>query len=318
MATLFFTPHQDDELLAMGTDIINHINDGHDVKVILCTDGVSSKVRRLLSKQGSCTWHSGIHNYGINEAEFIALRDEEFKASCRALGVREDNIHIYHSRGVDGSLTIAKAREIFLYYMNMFPNSRVKTYTPCGPSAEHTDHKTLGKAALELYNEGRIWNNDLRFYIEPWLIDQWKEANPGKWSGPVRTPDEYKIDNALAAYKIWSPGSVPSVGKTGEVINVASNDVLNIRKGPGTTYSIAFTMKNKEEVEVIGASGKWLQVKCLEKNTNLHKIGWCNGHYIKRFPGCNHTSKFGIGYHSAASGMDPFKATKTNYYHRPE
>lgn len=321
MATLFFVPHQDDEL-SMGNDITNHILSGDDVHVILCTDGTASYIRRNLSQQGTCSWHTGIHNYGITESEFAGLRDEEFKASCRALGVSNSNIHIAPQRAKDGELTIAKVKEIIQYYQNKYPNSKVKTYTPWGPvdgaEPQHPDHKRLGQGALELYNEGKIWNNDLRFYVEPWLYAKWKAINPSTWIGEVTSEQSYKSEEACAAYKVWNPGSVPSVGKTGEIQKIASNDVLNVRKGSDVSYSIAFTMKNAQEVEVIGSDSNWLKIKCLEKGTNKDKIGWCNGAYIKRFPGCNPTSKFGIGYHSAGSVIDAYRETGMNYYHTPK
>ncbi|UUV15997.1 hypothetical protein [Clostridioides difficile] len=50
-ATLFFTPHQDDER--------------------------------------SCSYHiKDVHKYSLSESEFSKDRDEEFKDSCEAMGVK--------------------------------------------------------------------------------------------------------------------------------------------------------------------------------------------------------------------------------------
>ncbi len=46
---LYFSPHQDDELLSMGIGICNSVSRGMDVHIILCTDGSKCPVRTKLA-----------------------------------------------------------------------------------------------------------------------------------------------------------------------------------------------------------------------------------------------------------------------------
>jgi LmbE family N-acetylglucosaminyl deacetylase len=202
--TLFFTPHQDDEVLSMGNSIIEHakISDTH---VILCSDGSKSSVRKVLKEDGTCSFHLGFHGYYLTEKEFSSYRDTEFKESCEALGVKKENIHADNDRAVDGSLTKEKARKMILSYLEKYPNAKVKTVSPFGDMMTQNDHRALGEAALELYEEGKI--KDLRFYIEPYKYEQFEQDKPYVNSWKVLNHDEEKLYKAIKAYKKWDPTS---------------------------------------------------------------------------------------------------------------
>ena len=49
---------------------------------------------------------------------------------------------------------------------------------------------------------------------------------------------------------------------------------LNVRSGPGTSYSIVGTLANGTRVNVVGTSGDWRKI-------DSPKAGWCNGAYLK-------------------------------------
>ena len=200
--TLFFTPHQDDELLTMGNSIVEHakIEDTH---IILCTDGSKSYIKRRLNDDGTCSYHVGIHDYFLTEEQFSQSRDIEFEESCEAMGVKQSNIHMDEGRTMDGHLTKKRPRKIIENYLEKYPDAKVKTTTPFGPKTQHEDHKVLGEAALELYKEGKI--KDLRFYIEPYIYESFKEANPKIKTWAVLSSDEEAIYKAIKSYKIWDP-----------------------------------------------------------------------------------------------------------------
>ncbi|MCC0784436.1 PIG-L family deacetylase [Clostridioides sp. ES-S-0108-01] len=204
-ATLFFTPHQDDETLSMGSAIIEHVEKS-DTHVILCTDGSKSIIRKVLDDGGTCSYHiKDVHKYSLAESEFSKDRDEEFKDSCEAMGVKESNIHIEDNRAHDGALNKEKAKEIILKYLKKYPDAKVKTVTPFKANGIHEDHRALGKAALELYQEGKI--KDLRFYVEPYDYNDFKKVNPSIEVWEVLPSQEEKLLSAMNSYKKWNPES---------------------------------------------------------------------------------------------------------------
>ncbi|MEG1410464.1 MAG: PIG-L family deacetylase [Terrisporobacter sp.] len=202
--TLFLVPHQDDEVLSMGNSIIEHVK-RDDTHVLLFTDGSDSYVKKILEDNGKCSYHIGIHSHDITKKEFTNARDIEFKESCKSLGLKEENIHIEENRLPDGQLTKAKAKDIITDYLEKYPGAKIKTTTPYGNGYRHKDHKALGQAALELYNDGII--KDLRFYIEPYEYENFKEENQEIKTWNVLNTDEMKLHNAMNAYKVWKPYS---------------------------------------------------------------------------------------------------------------
>lgn len=162
MATVvFFTPHQDDETAAMGPAVRDHLNAGHDVHVCLLTDGGASVVRSTL---------------GMDEATFIAARDDELARATRQVGVRAANLHIPAGRAPDGELTVAAATALMQEFLADHPGAWCKAYSGLPATGRHPDHVASGQAAQALYDAGTITN--LRLYVEPWLVAGFRSANP--------------------------------------------------------------------------------------------------------------------------------------------
>ncbi len=208
---LYFSPHQDDELLSMGIDICNSINEGHDVHVILCTDGSKCKIRDELANGKEYNNHPGNHTYHLTEEEFIAARDKEFRESCRALGVEDGNVHILENRVTDGKLTICDSKKTILRYLKvMGPGCVVCTLDPnLENNRQHRDHKGLGYAAVELFNEGFI--RELRVFTEPYFSEFFHHKTDfvmGDVRAVIDTATvltQGKIQNAAEAYSHWEP-----------------------------------------------------------------------------------------------------------------
>ena len=210
---LYFSPHQDDELLSMGIDICNSISEGHDVHVILCTDGSKCTVRDELANGKKCDKCPGIHTYQLTEEELTAARDKEFRESCRALGVKDGNVHILKNRFTDRKLTIYESKKIILQYLNvMGPDCVVCTLDPNPENhRQHCDHKGLGYAAAELFNEGFI--RELRLFAEPYFSEFFQHKTDFI-RGIIRTVIgtatalvQAKIQKAAEAYSHWEPGA---------------------------------------------------------------------------------------------------------------
>jgi uncharacterized protein YraI len=89
------------------------------------------------------------------------------------------------------------------------------------------------------------------------------------------------------AYLPGAGSGVPSGG--GDVVRVtgvASNDVLNVRSGPGTGYRIVGRLANGDRVrsfrcETVG-SARWCEVEMM---TDTRERGWVNGSYLTAGPG---------------------------------
>lgn len=161
---LFFIPSQDDETLTFSPAIQRYIKDGYDVHVILATDGISSSIREnLLNGRVVCNIHNEIHDFKISETEFTRLRDQEYKQALTSLGVKQNNIHISRFAVKDGTLDKERAKTIISDYLEQYTNSKVFTISNMSKNVDggHNDHYTLGIAAKELYDEGKINNLDL-------------------------------------------------------------------------------------------------------------------------------------------------------------
>lgn len=198
---LYFVPHQDDELLTMGIDICTSVFHKKDVHVILCTDGSKSKVIKRINDQKKCPFHAGTHAYNLSESAFSRARDAEFKDSCRALGVPEDNIHILSQRAIDGSLTVEFAEDIMCQFLDIYgARATFCTIYHDNGETQHRDHKALGFAAANLFQTGKI--KKLRFFCEPYHIQNTKGHFIIKRAAKDLRP---KLNKALKAYAYWNP-----------------------------------------------------------------------------------------------------------------
>ncbi|MBW6419694.1 SH3 domain-containing protein [Celeribacter sp. PS-C1] len=81
-----------------------------------------------------------------------------------------------------------------------------------------------------------------------------------------------------------APTTPPASGNAGGLVNVAgvaSNDVLNVRGGPGTNYNIVGALANGDRVrqlscEMVG-NARWCEI---EMQTDMRERGWVNARYL--------------------------------------
>lgn len=201
---IVFAPHQDDEVLSMGTFIRQSVDNGCRVHVALCTDGSRSWVRTELADGLTCSFHEGSHAYSLSEEEFVSSRDDEFFESCRALGVSPLDVCIDSGRSRDGQLDVDAAKAIISKYLAQYPNAVVCTMSPVVGPSQHADHRALGNAALELYREGSI--ADLRLFVEPYNVRDFQRCNPGLGlEETASSGDASALLAACDAYSMWNP-----------------------------------------------------------------------------------------------------------------
>jgi hypothetical protein len=187
---LWFAPHQDDETF-MGVGVRHHLEAGHDVYVIGCTDGSASAVRQEL---------------GMTVSDFVRARDEEQDRASRKLGVLPDDSWRSSLATTDGQLTVAKAAAIIQHELDMLSEVGapgpflLKGTTDLAPAARHPDHVALG-AALRLYAS----THDVRMYVEPYKLAAVKAASPGVTISTERCATPAAVSRAIAEYKLQDP-----------------------------------------------------------------------------------------------------------------
>jgi LmbE family N-acetylglucosaminyl deacetylase len=160
---LFAVPHQDDDVITMGAAISNHVNAGHDVHVVLCTDGVASAAREQTP---------------LSRPEFTRARDREFLAGVTALGVDPANVHISRWSAEDGTLDWVRAHQTILWELveQLGPDDiyiKGPSWRAC--TGRHRDHVQLGLAVQRL---GEILPQPVRYYVEPNVRTAFQQAHP--------------------------------------------------------------------------------------------------------------------------------------------
>ena len=140
---IYYIPHQDDEVITFGVSIHDHIVKGHDVHVVLLTDGANSAVR---------------HQLNLTAEEFSEARNREFDSAVDILGVDAD--HVEKLGYPDGSLQVEEVEEVIREYDERYPDASHKTFSYYDP---HEDHANAGHALRNLMDEGVI--EDGTFYF---------------------------------------------------------------------------------------------------------------------------------------------------------
>lgn len=185
---VFVAPHQDDETLAMGAAIQNHVAAGFAVHVLLLSNGVNSGARARV---------------GLTRAEFTGARDDELHRASTALGIPTSRVHISRHSTEDGRVTVQAAEDSINWFLDQHPGAWVKAYSPHAAAGRHTDHVNSGVACANLNRQGRVTN--LRFYVEPWLVDTFRRTHPAVRVNPERPRDVAVVHRAFDAYTQTGP-----------------------------------------------------------------------------------------------------------------
>lgn len=185
---VFYSPHQDDELLTMGHAITMYVENGYEVHVVLLTDGSSSGSIHAVNREM-------VKNYlqPLSTENFTYARNLEFVRSLTSLGVDRQNIHM--SRLKDGNTTVNQVEEIVLKYKTRYPNAEHMAFSY---HDDHIDHHNSGAALQTLYNNGII--DRPKFYIQN------REHNivNGEYE-PYLSIYDQRIKDAMVPYLDWNP-----------------------------------------------------------------------------------------------------------------
>jgi LmbE family N-acetylglucosaminyl deacetylase len=205
---VFYSPHQDDEAIAMGGAIARSKRDGYRVILVLVTNGAPSArmVRRFEGEW--CDWHLDRHRF--SRADLLHSRMLEFQESAGLLGVDE-----IRSWGIDDSLaynpsTYPSFREQVALHVRAvvaeFPNGRHNLVagdydvTPSGESSR--SHHALWEVAKEISRSIQ----HVRFY----RVYGYYHPASDRTATLVEELDGTTMAvkcSALQAYKRFDPGS---------------------------------------------------------------------------------------------------------------
>ena len=211
---IFLSPHADDESIAMGGAIVEHLAAGRQVFVELMTHGARSGVFNTLKNGGTCSWHSGTHSYDLTEEEFGQARMREFVDAVTRLAVTGYHVNDYPEGCGDGTctgLTQAQVQERLDWWRlnpgaelidKAFKGAVGSPFDPGGGGAFHPDH-TADWAGLKGYRDSQLIL-DTRGY----LVYHYTTHN-GSGFGAHTLGDSARTAkcNALEAYRVWDPAN---------------------------------------------------------------------------------------------------------------
>jgi LmbE family N-acetylglucosaminyl deacetylase len=180
---LFFVPHQDDEVLAMGASIRHHVLAKEtEPVVVLVTDGEASEARAEVNEK---------FHVSLTLPAFSDARDREFVDCLTRLGVPAKDI--YFANLQDGALTLAQAKATIRRYVDHL--EPVECHTLSFMDA-HPDHYALGRTLDEMTRGGQLPKVRAHF----WLSHRYLHDAP---TPPLRTvkADDVVV-TASTAYEV--------------------------------------------------------------------------------------------------------------------
>jgi LmbE family N-acetylglucosaminyl deacetylase len=211
---IFYSPHQDDESLAMAGSIREHKEAGRQVILVLLSRGENGGLLDITNGTAVCPLGQdcpggGAHSFGLVQDDIVRGRTAEFTAAAHRLGV--DRVVIRDrpdSAWTDYAGFVREVRDTILEFEARYPGASHKLVDGYRdviygnpPDDANLTHKACREAAEGL--EGQI--RDFRYY---WVYGY-------TWPQEQRTAD-YVLSlsgkqfarkrQALAEYGRWDPG----------------------------------------------------------------------------------------------------------------
>lgn len=216
---VFAFAHPDDETLAAGVAVVEHLAAGQDVHLVCMTLGGGSQVRQVLNgatANPSAYW--GVHHDPADEGYppldvpgFETARVAEWqRAGALMRSGLTGSLTLTLMALPDGGVTQVAAREALLEFCAALPlvgegdQIRLKTHTPVPELDAHPDHRAIGRAVEEIHASNPALFAAPRYYVLPgtWgspaldLVD-WH------WDTPASTATAARARNAARSYGSW-------------------------------------------------------------------------------------------------------------------
>lgn len=185
---VFYPQHQDDEVLWAGSAIVEAIQEcGKDnVYVVQVSNGSGISVFNKESKYKNLT-----------NNEKTQLRENEFLASVKALGVKKENVILLPNINKSDTTNFNLMEKVALEFEHHF-----KSVTHIAHTYKldwHLQHLKNGAVIQSLYNSGKI--KDAKYFVKPEYA--YKIPSNNKILYKADSKEEYeKVKNACEQYKL--------------------------------------------------------------------------------------------------------------------
>lgn len=207
---IYYTPHQDDETLAMGASIAESARKGKTVYVVLMTNGKNEGIKAILNGEVKCNFHDTFHHFNLTDTDVIHARNLEFIAACKRLGAHKVFIS-NNGQGYDESIGLDSMSHYFFktmeFFANQFPEAKHNTISGNCDSYDHEGHRVdahraCANALQLLYNQGKTKKINLyRDYIFYFPVEQ-RHAGINK---KLNKKDIKKRQKACDEYNYYNP-----------------------------------------------------------------------------------------------------------------
>ncbi len=207
---IFYTPHQDDETLAMGASIAESVRKGYPVYVVLLTNGDNPSTNAILNGITKCSFHNTNHNFNLTNQDFINARNAEFLAACKALGVHKVFIS-NNGKGFDETIGLEnmnlKFFETISFFGTQYPLASHHSISGnCDPYNKKGDrmnaHRACANALQLLYASDSSKNiylyKDYVYYFP-------KEERTASFIKKNKKRDTKKKHKAFEEYNLFDP-----------------------------------------------------------------------------------------------------------------
>jgi len=208
---LFVAAHPDDETLAMGVAIAEHVAAGQDVHILWLTDGEASSALAALNGAATSAWWPVRHDptgegyLPLTAATMSAARVREASTAvaCLSAGMA-GSLTVHRAHLPDGGVTAGAASAAILTVADTIaPNSpvRLKTHTWRSDLDGHPDHLAAGQAVLALGAADPVRFGDRRYYLLP------RSTVPAgiTTDSPTDAAIRNRVLNGLRSYEAWQP-----------------------------------------------------------------------------------------------------------------
>lgn len=223
---LFISAHPDDETLAMGVAIAEHVAAGQDVHLLWLTRGEGSSVRAKLNATSPTpnAWWGLMHDPAGEGYEPLTVEqfgqariDEGTRAvTCLTAGL-PGTLTIHEARlPNDGTMVAADAQAAILDVCDTISPTagvRLKTHTWHPQLDAHPDHIAAGAAAKQLAVDDPTRFSDVRYYLlPPYWTDPDLTLVAEVWDLPSDAAISARAINAARAYGAWAPPNRYAIG----------------------------------------------------------------------------------------------------------